>query len=125
MRRVVAGLILVCGLVVPVASAPPARAALNAPAVGLAATPSGQGYWIVARDGGVFAFGAAPFRGSLVGRAGFAPPATAIAVDPSGGGYWILDRAGTAHSFGDAPGFPSGVTAGSQPAIGIVPIHRS
>jgi len=32
--------------------------------VGLAATPSGQGYWLVASDGGVFAYGDAVFYGS-------------------------------------------------------------
>ena len=30
---------------------------LNKPIVGMAATPSGDGYWLVASDGGVFAFG--------------------------------------------------------------------
>ncbi len=29
-----------------------------------AATPSGAGYWLVATDGGIFAFGNAPFYGS-------------------------------------------------------------
>ena len=37
---------------------------LNAPVVGMAATPTGHGYWLVAADGGVFAFGDAPFEGS-------------------------------------------------------------
>ena len=32
--------------------------------VGMAATPSGGGYWLVAADGGVFAFGDAVFHGS-------------------------------------------------------------
>jgi hypothetical protein len=27
-------------------------------------TPNGQGYWLVASDGGIFAFGNAPFLGS-------------------------------------------------------------
>ncbi|HWS45018.1 MAG TPA: hypothetical protein VN636_04085 [Acidimicrobiia bacterium] len=30
----------------------------------MAASPSGRGYWLVACDGGVFAFGDAPFYGS-------------------------------------------------------------
>ena len=30
---------------------------LNAPVVGLAATPDRGGYWLVAKDGGIFAFG--------------------------------------------------------------------
>ena len=30
---------------------------LNAPVVGIAATPDGGGYWEVASDGGIFAFG--------------------------------------------------------------------
>jgi hypothetical protein len=94
------------------------------PIVGMASTPSGSGYWMVARDGGVFAFGDAPFRGSVVGRAGFTFPATAIASTPSGKGYWVLDSAGTAFTFGDAPVFGSGVTAGSRPALAIIPIDR-
>src|SRR3954451_16168590 len=32
--------------------------------VGMAATPSGGGYWLVGSDGGIFAFGDAAFRGS-------------------------------------------------------------
>ena len=35
--------------------------------VGRAATPDGKGYWLVARDGGLFAFGDAKFYGSLGG----------------------------------------------------------
>ena len=30
----------------------------------MAATPDGQGYWLVASDGGIFAFGDAAFYGS-------------------------------------------------------------
>jgi hypothetical protein len=33
---------------------------LNQPIVGMAATPDGRGYWLVAGDGGVFTFGDAP-----------------------------------------------------------------
>jgi hypothetical protein len=54
----------------------------------MAPTPDGQGYWLAAGDGGIFAFGSAPFHGS----AGAAPPAhpvAAIAATPDGGGYWL------------------------------------
>jgi hypothetical protein len=35
--------------------------------VGIAANPSGAGYWLVGTDGGVFAFGSAQYLGSLPG----------------------------------------------------------
>ena len=35
---------------------------LNAPIVGMASTPTGQGYWLVAADGGVFSYGDALLR---------------------------------------------------------------
>ena len=37
---------------------------LNRPVVGMAATPDGHGYWLVASDGGIFTFGDAAFYGS-------------------------------------------------------------
>ena len=40
---------------------------LNKPVVGMAASPTGNGYWLVASDGGVFAFGDATFHGSMGG----------------------------------------------------------
>ena len=40
---------------------------LNAPIVAIAATPSGNGYWLVGADGGVFAFGDAAFHGAATG----------------------------------------------------------
>jgi hypothetical protein len=36
----------------------------------------------------------------------------------------LLDSAGVAYTFGDAPVLGSGLTAGSQPALAIVPINR-
>ena len=61
-----------------------------------------RGYWLVASDGGIFAFGDASFHGSL----GSNPPSTPIvgvAPSPDGGGYWMLEANGTPHAFGDAP----------------------
>jgi hypothetical protein len=40
---------------------------LNEPIVGSAATTSGSGYWEVASDGGIFAFGNANYYGSMPG----------------------------------------------------------
>ena len=37
---------------------------LNKPVVGMAATPDGGGYWLVATDGGIFSYGDAGFYGS-------------------------------------------------------------
>ncbi len=41
---------------------------LTQPVVGIAATPDGHGYWEVASDGGLFAFGDANFYGSMGGK---------------------------------------------------------
>ena len=38
-------------------TARPARCGSMSPVVGMAATPSGHGYWLVASDGGIFSFG--------------------------------------------------------------------
>lgn len=43
----------------------PNRINVNAPIVGMAATPTGAGYWLVAADGGVFAFGDARMLGNV------------------------------------------------------------
>jgi hypothetical protein len=40
---------------------------LNRPIVGMTATASGRGYWLVASDGGIFGFGDARFFGSTGG----------------------------------------------------------
>ena len=53
---------------------------LNQPIVGISPTSSGQGYWLVASDGGVFAFGDAGFVGSAVGRV--TSPVVALAPAP-------------------------------------------
>ena len=41
---------------------------LDAPIVGIDPTSAGNGYWLVASDGGVFTCGDAPFAGSLGGQ---------------------------------------------------------
>ncbi len=74
---------------------------LNSNFVGIAATPTGRGYWVVAADGGVFTFGDATFEGSAAGRP-LAAPIVGIASTPSGRGYWLVGSDGGVFAFGDA-----------------------
>ncbi|HEY8199803.1 MAG TPA: choice-of-anchor D domain-containing protein [Actinomycetota bacterium] len=74
---------------------------LREPIVGMAATPSGRGYWLAARDGGVFAFGDAGFQGSL-GGIKLNEPIVGMAATPSGLGYWLVAADGGIFAFGDA-----------------------
>jgi hypothetical protein len=58
--------------------------ALAAPVVGMASHDSG-GYWLVASDGGVFAFGDAPFRGSASGYVPIGEWITSMTAGPGSG----------------------------------------
>jgi hypothetical protein len=51
------------------------------PVVAVTPTSDGQGYWEVASDGGIFAFGDAPFEGSVAGVR-LVAPMVAIAAPP-------------------------------------------
>jgi cell wall-associated NlpC family hydrolase len=74
---------------------------LARPIVGMAATPDGGGYWLVASDGGVFSFGDAGFFGST-GDVRLARPIVGLASTPDGEGYWLAGSDGGVFSFGDA-----------------------
>lgn len=74
---------------------------LNAPVVGIAATPDRNGYWLVAADGGVFTFGDARFYGSMGGHP-LNKPVVGIAATPDGKGYWLVASDGGVFAFGDA-----------------------
>jgi hypothetical protein len=74
---------------------------LNQPIVGMAATPSGNGYWLVARDGGIFPFGDAAGYGST-GGIRLNQPIVGMAATPSGNGYWLVAADGGIFPFGDA-----------------------
>ncbi len=93
--------------------------ALNAPIVGMAATPDGKGYWEVASDGGIFAFGDAAFYGSMGGRA-LDQPIVGMAATPDGQGYWEVASDGGIFAFGDAAFYGSmGGRALQAPVAGI------
>lgn len=92
---------------------------LNAPVVGIAATPDGRGYWMVASDGGIFAFGDAGFSGSMGGRP-LGAPIVGIAADPAGGGYWEVAADGGIFAFGAAGFYGSmGGHAINSPVVGM------
>ncbi|MFP5377613.1 MAG: hypothetical protein ACLGIO_12640, partial [Acidimicrobiia bacterium] len=74
---------------------------LNKPVVGMASTRGGGGYWLVASDGGIFAFGDARFFGST-GAIRLNRPITAMAATASGAGYRFVASDGGVFSFGDA-----------------------
>ena len=73
---------------------------LNAPVVGMAATPDGGGYWLVASDGGIFSYGNAQFYGSAASVPG--QDIVGMAASPDGGGYWEVSTTGRVFAFGDA-----------------------
>jgi hypothetical protein len=76
---------------------------LNAPIVAMVPSSDGGGYFMVASDGGVFAFGDARFAGSCPGIGGCAGTAVAVVPDASGNGYWLITQSGSVYAFGDAP----------------------
>lgn len=69
--------------------------------VGMVSTGSGAGYWIVASDGGVFAFGNAGFYGSLGGQSLNAP---VVGMDrtANSAGYRLTASDGGVFCFGNA-----------------------
>ena len=76
---------------------------LNAPIVGMVPSVDDGGYFLVASDGGVFAFGDATFAGSCPGQPGGCSGAgVAVMPDASGKGYWLVTITGHVYSFGDA-----------------------
>jgi Lamin Tail Domain len=87
--------------------------------VGIAHTPSGMGYWLVASDGGVFAFGDALLFGSMEGLP-LNQPVVGMAATPSGQGYWLVAADGGVFTFGDAGFFGSrGGLPLNQPVVGM------
>ena len=74
---------------------------LDEPIVAIATTDGGGGYYEVASDGGVFAFGDAVFHGSMGGKP-LDKPIVGIATTTDGGGYYEVASDGGVFAFGDA-----------------------
>ncbi|MGH8976881.1 MAG: CAP domain-containing protein, partial [Acidimicrobiia bacterium] len=92
---------------------------LNRPIVGMAATPTGRGYWMVASDGGIFSFGDARFFGST-GGIRLNRPIVDMASVPNGQGYVMVAEDGGVFLFGQAQfyGSAAGACPGA-PASGV------
>jgi hypothetical protein len=67
----------------------------------VAEVAGGSGYWLVASDGGVFAFGTAQFYGSMAGKH-LNSPITGILATSDDRGYWLVAQDGGVFAFGDA-----------------------
>jgi len=99
---------------------------LAAPIVGISAFPGGNGpggiggYWLVARDGGVFALLGAPFDGSMGGQPLNAP---IVSLASNGDdGYWLVASDGGVFAFGSAPFLGSmGGMPLNAPIVGLAP----
>ncbi len=93
---------------------------LNSDPIGIASTPTGNGYWEVGADGGVFGYGDAVFRGST-GALRLNAPVVGMAADPLGRGYWTVAADGGVFAFG-APFFGSaGALTLNEPIVGMAP----
>jgi len=95
--------------------------ALNQPVVGMAQTADGGGYWMVAADGGIFAFGDATFYGSM-GGTHLNDPIVGMAETKDGKGYWLVASDGGVFAFGDAAFYGSmGGQPLNKPIVGMAP----
>ncbi|MFT5531552.1 MAG: hypothetical protein ACI91O_001579, partial [Candidatus Poriferisodalaceae bacterium] len=94
---------------------------LNQPITGMAATPTGNGYWLVASDGGIFTFGDAGYHGST-GNIRLNQPITGMAATPTGNGYWLVASDGGIFTFGDAPfmGSAAGQMQPGEIVVGVI-----
>ena len=86
------------------------------------AVPVG-GYDLVGSDGGVFAFGGAPFLGSLPGMGVHVKDIVGMVPTSNHGGYWLAGADGGMFTFGNAPflGSLPGIGVHVHDIVGIVP----
>ncbi|MFZ0251252.1 MAG: Ig-like domain repeat protein, partial [Acidimicrobiales bacterium] len=98
----------------------PTLAELTGTQIAVSSNPAPSlGYWEVASDGGIFAFGAAGFYGSEGGKS-LNKPIVGIAGTPDGHGYWEVASDGGVFSFGDAKFYGSeGGKTLNKPIVGI------
>jgi hypothetical protein len=108
------GLVGTTAFLVPVAGTP------------ASAATSGPGYWLESRDGGVFAFGAAPFMGSATDQCTL--QCWGFGATGDGNGYWVVDNFPAAdpsvtklYGFGDAADVSMPSQSGGATAVASTP----
>ena len=100
-------------VVSPDGASPPSAAARFTYAV--------PGYWLVASDGGIFAYGHSHFYGSA-GATPLNRPVVGTAASPDDGGYWLVASDGGIFAYGDAAFHGStGSMALNKPIVGMAP----
>jgi len=101
-------------------SATSSAATLNKPIVAMASIPDGNGYWLAASDGGVFAEGSdTGFYGSA-GSLRLNKPIVGMAATPDGKGYWLVASDGGIFNYGDAGFYGSaGSLQLNKPIVGM------
>jgi hypothetical protein len=92
---------------------------LNGPVIDSSPTPSGNGYYMVASDGGVFTFGDATFVGSMGGQA-LNQPVQGLVPDPDNKGYWLVASDGGVFAFSARFLGSLGSTPLNRPIVGMV-----
>ncbi|MFT7646383.1 MAG: PKD repeat protein [Candidatus Poriferisodalaceae bacterium] len=97
---------------------------LNGEIIDSITTPTGNGYYMLGSDGGIFTFGDAVFINSLPALVGaLNEPAVGLVPDPDGNGYWIVAADGGVFAIeapyrGSFPGLKLGPL--NKPGIGMV-----
>jgi hypothetical protein len=80
---------------------------------------AGSGYRLAAADGSVFAYGAAPYLGSLPGDGISVHDIVGIAGSACGSGYWLVGSDGGVYAFGSAGFYGSATSTGVHDIVGM------
>ncbi|HVX22089.1 MAG TPA: HtaA domain-containing protein [Acidimicrobiales bacterium] len=100
----------------------PSEAELTGTPVAPSSNPvptAGTGYYEVASDGGIFAYGDAAFYGST-GAMTLNKPIVGMAATPDGKGYWLVASDGGIFAYGDAAFYGStGSMTLNKPIVGM------
>ena len=91
------------------------------PPVDIAATSTGEGYWIVTDNGRVRAFGDAAHLGDA---SNVSSPIAGIAPTPSGRGYRLVTELGSVMNFGDARSAPSRSRSTGMPSHSLLTMNQ-